>query len=297
MKFWLAIDDTDDATKSIGTGIIAQMIYKKYVEMGCDMKFGVTRHQLLLDPAIPYTSHNSAMCLEGDSPLTRDEMWDIAVMVCTNNRSDSSNPGVCLFCPTDQGNNIKLMEFGWNAKKIVLNIEQAFELASTIPDMKLEALNGNGDGVIGALAGVGLRISGNDGTFQGKKKIPEIGTIFSAEEMLKKIDISFIVDEEGTKLLPNAKVRINNHAKIIYYHFSCGAAAKLQSDGIYDICSFAFDYELCFRMNQNKGICKKFVWDNDPGEQWSEQEGLCENCRFRRLVSNGFICSIGIKSK
>lgn len=297
MKFWLAIDDTDDVSKSIGTGQIAQLIYKKLEEMGCKMKFGVTRHQLLLDSAIRYTSHNSAMCMEGDSPFAQEELWNIAVTICSKHRSAVSNPGVCLFVPTDHADYMKLVEFGKNAKKVVLTIAQAYELASFVRGIRLEALSGNGDGMIGALAGVGLRLSGNDGTFQGKKKIPETGKVFLADEMIEKIGISFILDKDGKILPPDAKVRIKEHAKIIYFQFSRAAAAELQADGIYDICSLAFIYEQAFHTARKQVHCEKFEWDNDPGEQWSEQKGLCENCLYRRLVKAGYFCTCGNKVK
>ena len=293
MKFWLAIDDTDDATKSIGTGEIAQMISKKLVENGCDMQFGVTRHQLLLDPLIHYTSHNSAMCLAGNSPFSPELLWEIAVRVCREHQADSSNPGMCLFCPADEADCIRLMDFGRKAKKVILTIAEATELAADTPGMRLEALGGNGDGKIGALAGIGLRLGGNDGTFQGKKKIAEISEVFSVAEMQKKIEVSFIVDSAGRKLPSDAKVRIREHAKIIYWQFSRAAAGVLQEDGIYDICSLASVYEQSFRSDCHRGFCTFFEWDNDPGEQWSEQEGLCENCRYRRLMKAGFFCSLG----
>ena len=67
--FFLCIDDTDDTSKSIGTGEIASHIYDQLKKLGCQMHYNITRHQLLLDPRIAYTSHNSSMCMEGTGPL------------------------------------------------------------------------------------------------------------------------------------------------------------------------------------------------------------------------------------
>lgn len=293
MKFWLAIDDTDDATKSIGTGKIAQIILKELEGKGAVMQYGVTRHQLLLDPAIPYTSHNSSMCMEGDCSLDADTVWKTAIQICMEYRSESSNPGICLYFPKDETDFPALIHFGRKAKKEVISISQAQNLADQTDNLYLEAPAGNQDGIIGALAGVGLRLSGNDGTFQGKKKISGLGEAFQVDQMIRTLGISFILNDEGDKLPPDAKVRVKEYVKIIYYQFSRAAAAELQPDGVYDICPLAFEYEQKFRSDKRRGFCDGFIWDNDANEQWSEQEGLCENCRHRRLVKDGFCCSLG----
>ncbi|MBK8780737.1 MAG: hypothetical protein IPO22_02810 [Anaerolineales bacterium] len=38
---------------------------------------GITRHQLLVDPGIPYTSHNSSACLAVETEK-QDEVWEAA---------------------------------------------------------------------------------------------------------------------------------------------------------------------------------------------------------------------------
>jgi hypothetical protein len=57
-----------------------------------------------------------------------------------------------------------LIAFGIDAKCIVLNQQRARNLASNL-DVQLEGLGGTEDGVIGALAGVGLAASRYDGRF------------------------------------------------------------------------------------------------------------------------------------
>ncbi|KPK74876.1 MAG: hypothetical protein AMJ79_12975, partial [Phycisphaerae bacterium SM23_30] len=53
----IGIDDTDNAA-SRGTGFLARQLFRQ-----CQNRqlrpLGVTRHQFLIDPRIPYTSHNS----------------------------------------------------------------------------------------------------------------------------------------------------------------------------------------------------------------------------------------------
>jgi len=69
MATWLiGIDDTDNDS-SPGTGQIARRLMGECLARAW-RHAGVTRHQFLVDPRIPYTSHNSGACLavegEGD---------------------------------------------------------------------------------------------------------------------------------------------------------------------------------------------------------------------------------------
>lgn len=62
MRILIGIDDTDNL-ESRGTGYMARQLGAMLSEGGLALVEGITRHQLLLDPQIPYTSHNSSACL------------------------------------------------------------------------------------------------------------------------------------------------------------------------------------------------------------------------------------------
>jgi hypothetical protein len=64
MTLLIAIDDTDNA-ESIGTGRLSRMLAEELTKQGMIRQTSVTRHQLLVHPDIPYTSHNSSACIEG----------------------------------------------------------------------------------------------------------------------------------------------------------------------------------------------------------------------------------------
>ncbi len=66
----IGIDDTDNDT-SPGTGRLARDLAAECCQRGMSLK-SVTRHQFLLDPAIPYTSHNSGACIALDGQDTLD---------------------------------------------------------------------------------------------------------------------------------------------------------------------------------------------------------------------------------
>ena len=65
MQILISIDDTDNLD-SRGTGEIASLIAEAVQQKGWGTTGMVTRHQLLVHPDIPYTSHNSAMCFTAE---------------------------------------------------------------------------------------------------------------------------------------------------------------------------------------------------------------------------------------
>jgi hypothetical protein len=158
-KFLIGIDDTDNDT-SPGTGQLARRLAREIEQRGATL-LGITRHQFLLDDRIPYTSHNSGACvaLEWSSPLSKLEF---AFDLIGEWSADGSDPGVCIaaFDKVPPG----VMEWGWSATREVLTRDQAISLASRL-DICLRPLGGSGDGIIGALASVGLRADGNEGRF------------------------------------------------------------------------------------------------------------------------------------
>ena len=61
------------------------------------------------------------------------------------------------------------IDFGYRAKQVVLTKSNAYKLAKKL-DIHLSEHGGSGQGVIGALAGVALRLTANDGRFWRKIK-------------------------------------------------------------------------------------------------------------------------------
>ena len=51
--------------KAFGTGRLSRMLAEELTKKGLVSNTSVTRHQLLVHPDIPYTSHNSSACIEG----------------------------------------------------------------------------------------------------------------------------------------------------------------------------------------------------------------------------------------
>ena len=102
IRYYLCVDDTDDLTKKTSTGKIAEHIKKEAESLGSVIDYGITRHQLLLDDAIAYTSHNSSMCFSGslsEGQLSR--LWEKAAEIIMAEKAETADPGLCL-CRLDQ---------------------------------------------------------------------------------------------------------------------------------------------------------------------------------------------------
>ena len=63
MHVLLGLDDTDILGHKPGTGRLARDLAAHLADTFPVRAAGVVRHQLLVDPRIPYTSHNSPACV------------------------------------------------------------------------------------------------------------------------------------------------------------------------------------------------------------------------------------------
>ena len=66
MRFLIGIDDTDNSN-SRGTGNLARELGSLLQRVPGVRLLEITRHQLLISPLIPYTSHNGCICLAVDA--------------------------------------------------------------------------------------------------------------------------------------------------------------------------------------------------------------------------------------
>jgi hypothetical protein len=154
---YVGIDDTD-IVGSPGTNQLARLILKR---IGTRARGAVIcRHQLFFDPRVPYTSKNGSASIQlpdlepsGIAKLTheiRDIMrgWYV----------EGSDPGLCLA----GGATEEMMAFGLRCKGNVVTQPEARAIAAQ-GGCHLEGLGGTEQGIIGALAAVGLVVSGEDG--------------------------------------------------------------------------------------------------------------------------------------
>jgi tRNA(Ile2) C34 agmatinyltransferase TiaS len=160
MLIYIGLDDTDNL-ESRGTGHLARTIASELA--GDYHLLGVTRHQLLVDPRVPYTSHNSSAAINIKTDDTADipAIFERVKKMMLADYQTGSDPGLCI--ATDQ-EACELTEFGRRAQVEVVSQKEAHELARRY-GICLEGLGGSRDGVIGALSAVGLAACGEDGRY------------------------------------------------------------------------------------------------------------------------------------
>lgn len=235
MQIYLCIDDTDNID-SKGTGSIAGEIASFIEEKGWGKTQAITRHQLFVHPDIPYTSHNSSMCfivaLTGDY---LDEVITSAINVLETESAEGSDPGLCVFVPETltQHQHQQIIEFGLKAKREVLTKLDAYQLAESL-SLHLSEHGGDGQGVIGALAGVGLRLSGNDGRFKGHHRMNEEKESFTVKEILENTSIDMVRTEAGLMLNDTEEVVLEVKFKSVFLdHKSVLLVESLEKDGAF----------------------------------------------------------------
>ena len=181
----IGLDDTDNAT-SRGTGHLARELSAECERRGLRPR-GVTRHQFLVDPRIPYTSHNSGACIavEGDGGAGAAEF---AFEFVAGRAADGSDPGVCV--AASEAVPPEVASFGRAAGCRIVEMDEALTLARRA-GLTLRPLGGTGLGVIGALAAVGLRADGNDGRYidlPGLRELSERVTVAALEGLGIRIE-------------------------------------------------------------------------------------------------------------
>lgn len=214
MQVLISIDDTDDAD-SRGTGEIAELIAATLVSRDVASTGRVTRHQLLIHPDIAYTSHNSAMCFRADiAEQALEDVIAICAQVLAAESVEAADPGLAVVVPDRLSDADALMSFGRQAKLFVKTKEEAYSLAKRL-GVHLSEHGGTGIGVIGALAGAGLRLSGDDGRFKGKFRLQadEDGVITVAQ--IKCQDIGSVRTLDGKVLGDEQRVRVGDETKLV----------------------------------------------------------------------------------
>ena len=328
----LCVDDTDDVTRSTSTGAVSEAIADAVEGLGGCILLGITRHQLLLAEGVPYTSHNSSMCFAARMPegaaraLRAHAVEQIAALSAA-----SASPGLCVadmpaqwFTPgvggpaawenapvAERDRLAGLAAFGVRAQREVCDRQQARELAAGIPWLELSGHGGTGQGVIGALAGVGLRMAGDDGRFRGKWDLADmlgvrdaalpVGAVRRALEAMACGAVR-VCDATGGAVADDVLLALDAEAKPV---LSGGAvtlvckmvdgvavpARKADLDGLEGVSRGGRDaaarQETYVRDDDGCGL---FQPDNDFEEQRFAGGEVCANCLFRRKLADGFAC-------
>ena len=169
-RVYIGIDDTDNL-QTRGTGFRARQLIELLQEKELAKGIAVTRHQLLVDDRVPYTSHNSSACLVvmPYRNIEHDQLMDCCREFLLEIAAEGSDVGLCL-ATEEQAKAV--ISFGEKAKTELLTQDKARETARQF-DIRLEGLTGDYQGIIGSMSAVGLHVHGNDGRYLWPRDIRE----------------------------------------------------------------------------------------------------------------------------
>lgn len=288
MKVLVCIDDTDNL-ESKGTGAISNEIRQMIENNNWGECSFITRHQLFLHDDIPYTSHNSSMCFETNIYKEHYEKFvENAAIYLRNESADGSDPGICVAIVDKIDDKDSLIEFGLRAKRNILTKEEAYELADGM-GLYLSEQGGTGQGIIGALAGIGLRLSGDDGELKGG--IPELNKEkeYKVSEILKfknvdrvcSVDMKDLNENDVIKIVWKAKPILNKGKLVLFIKKNeiTGENLSLDKNEIRKIGD----------KNTLEIVCKNYKPDVEE-EKVVGKERTCLNCRYRKWTNEFFEC-------
>lgn len=220
---YIGIDDTDNLNTR-GTGFRARQLIECLQDACLAKGIAVTRHQLLVDDRVPYTSHNSSACIvvKRLHGISSDELTDFCRSFLLEIAAEGSDVGLCI---AKYGQANKIIEFGLKAKVALITQDEARKVAQEY-GIKLEGLTGNHQGIIGSLSAVGLHVYGNDGRYLWPTDIREYTDKSLPVADLRKISgIEKIALPGGTEINDTAAcikmgswprtVRIDNQAVLL----------------------------------------------------------------------------------
>lgn len=208
-----------EGQKVRGTGELADVLKMGIEAQGWGRCQPITRHQLLVHPDIPYTSHNSSMCFEAELDSEYYQAFtDYAADFLERECAPDSDPGLCVAFADRISRPDWLIAYGYMAKNHVLTKKSAYDLAALLK-IHLTEHGGTGQGVIGALAGAGLRLSGHDGRIKGRLNIKGENGFATVESICAqgKVDLVKCL-EEGVILQDTDLVKLGDDIKPIWMY-------------------------------------------------------------------------------
>lgn len=220
---YVAIDDTD-MPDSRGTGYLARGLGALLSADG-DEPLGITRHQLFVDPRIPYTSHNSSACVALRSGRPPEDIARSTGAALASRAAPGSDPGLCVIVADRVGRDV--VAFGERAKREIVTADEARALAS-VCGAHLSSHGGTGLGIIGALAAAGLRAGGNDGRFLELRGTRALRGSTTVAELRSSGVEAFAMDGRSVSLDEDARVDVGDWCRPVLL----GGRATLLIEGV-----------------------------------------------------------------
>ncbi len=218
---YVGIDDTDTLNDP-GTNQLARHIVRELA--GTHNGRIIVRHQLLEDPRVPCTKKNGCASILFDEiqadaiPEFAEALRGLMIPWCPA----ASDPGLCIAAEVPP----TIIEWGLRCQRELVSQAEARQLAADC-GIYLEGLGGTNDGIIGALAAIGLMATKNDGRVvhygSGHVDWYDVTGLLAVEEILRRgVDEVRILQSNlplnsgtvdvGKRLRPNYR-----HGQVVLY--------------------------------------------------------------------------------
>jgi hypothetical protein len=231
---YVGLDDTDTLDHP-GTNQLARHLARS-VERDFHAAM-IVRHQLLEDPRVPCTKRNgcASILFEPRSGASAIDLVGLLRPMILEWCPAGSDPGLCVAAQAPPS----IVEWGARCQREFVTQLEARRLAAE-KQVHLEGLGGTQDGVIGALAAVGLIAGGNDGRIiyfassevdwydvSGPQSVEALHALGVAEIRSLETDVAITsgVVDVGKRLRPN----LRNGRPVLYVTDQSGVlqAARL----------------------------------------------------------------------
>ncbi len=215
MNVYFALDDSR-RTDGGGAGETLSEIIHAIEDQGWGHCKLPSRHRLYPHPETGCKKHNTARSFSADIEAQYlDGFMEYAVRLILSYETPGSNAGIAVAIPEQMEDFTELTDYAYRAKEGLVTREEVLILAGR-PGLYVQALSGNGIGIIGALAAVGLRITGNDGQFRGKLILGTgEGYIATAADIIRNTYVEKIKNMEMEDVGDNESVRMGEKVKVV----------------------------------------------------------------------------------
>jgi len=189
-KFTIGIDDTGHLDQHLTTKLMRNWL-SQMLKADLIHSEGITRHQLFESEKITFSYKNRSLALTFNTSLSVFEIEDSLIDFIRANSNSNSNPAIALL--SRHSDSLHVLAFGRRCKNELLKLADSEQYASEA-NVLLRGLGGNRNGMIGALAAVGLRAGGADGVFVHLNGLENIKGTLSAGDIRNSSALQHILD-------------------------------------------------------------------------------------------------------
>lgn len=190
----VGIDDTD-TLETPGTNQLAKSIVRATTDDWQCIR--IVRHQLFFDPRVPYTSKNgsASITFEPRAQAKPEKLASLCEQMMRQWYVEGSDPGLCVVNAVPD----EVTQFGRKCQTEVVTQAMARELAES-KNILLKGLGGTEGGVIGALAAVGLAVTGDDGRVVQHGEWPDDLSGYVNIDLLHQREIDVVELDQSTRI-------------------------------------------------------------------------------------------------